>query len=330
MRYLVITINHSHAGFFAYVNFALNQIIYAEKHNLIPVVNFGPISGNGVNAYYDAKYGENIWDYYFSPVAEISFEALQARVKEPNDPLSHDDIVTLSVGQLWKIHCREPDSIYPYPHGMHNTAVINHDWYQQQRKKSYRLINDYIKVKSNILQKVDNFYDAHFSAHKILGIHMRGTDKGTANVRESLMRIIKPEEYYSHINEYIQIHPACRIFVATDQKQFLQRMINKYGERVLSYNSIRSDGYRSVFEKQDGQGYLKGEEVLIDTLLLSRCDYLIKCTSAVGEFAQYFNPLLQCIDLNLINYREDFFTKIHVKLKRKIHLLFIKVITLLK
>ena len=51
-KFLVITINHSHAGFFAYVNFALNQLIYAERHGFRPVVYFGRHSGDGPNAFY--------------------------------------------------------------------------------------------------------------------------------------------------------------------------------------------------------------------------------------------------------------------------------------
>ena len=38
--------------------------------------------------------------------------------------------------------------------------------------------------------------------------------------------------------------------------------------------------------------------MLIDCLLLSRTNYLLKCTSAVGEFAFYFNPRLTGTDLN--------------------------------
>ena len=32
--------------------------------------------------------------------------------------------------------------------------------------------------------------------------------------------------------------------------------------------------------------------MLLDTLLLSKCDYLIKTASSVSEFAIYFNPAL--------------------------------------
>jgi hypothetical protein len=59
-RYLVISINHSHAGFFAYVNFVLNQLLYAERKGLAPVVYFGPRSGGGPNAFHDARRGENM------------------------------------------------------------------------------------------------------------------------------------------------------------------------------------------------------------------------------------------------------------------------------
>ena len=36
----------------------------------------------------------------------------------------------------------------------------------------------------------------------------------------------------------------------------------------------------------------KGKQVLLDTLMLSRCDFLLKSASSVSEFAIYFNPQL--------------------------------------
>ena len=47
------------------------------------------------------------------------------------------------------------------------------------------------------------------------------------------------------------------------------------------------------------KAYKKGEDVLIDCLLLAKCDALLKCTSAVGEFAAYFNPRLVVTDMNV-------------------------------
>ena len=86
--------------------------------------------------------------------------------------------------------------------------------------------------------------------------------------------------------------------MATDQSQFIDQMRDRYGDRVLSLNAMRSQGFTNTFQKSGGRNYQKGEEVLMDCLLLSRCDFLLKCTSAVGEFAMYFNPDLKCYDLN--------------------------------
>jgi Nodulation protein Z (NodZ) len=297
-KFLIIRINHSNAGFFAYVNFALNQLIYAEQHNLSPVVYFGPQSGDGPNAYFDPAIGENMWDYYFEPVATLTYTDIERRLSDPDDPLTLNDLTTLSVEELWRIHEAEPESIYPYPHGIHSDKFKSDpEWYSKQRSRGHCIINKYVRIKPHILAKVDAFEREHFAGNRVLGIHMRGTDKGSAKLSPELMRIVKPREYFQHIDEYTDRHGYCKIFVATEQEQFLHQITARYGDRVLSYQAMRTSGLRNPFQLA-GNGYRKGEDVLIDCLLLSRSDYLLKCTSAVGEFAMYFNPKLACVDLN--------------------------------
>ncbi|MFT5111508.1 MAG: hypothetical protein ACI8P9_000828 [Parasphingorhabdus sp.] len=119
MKFLNIGINHSYAGFFAYVNFAVNQILYAERHGLQPVVNFSNWSGDGPNAFYDPARGTNMWDYYFEPVADLTYAELVARVADPDELLSNKDILKLSSKELWFVHSKESQNVYPYPHGIH-------------------------------------------------------------------------------------------------------------------------------------------------------------------------------------------------------------------
>ena len=45
--------------------------------------------------------------------------------------------------------------------------------------------------------------------------------------------------------------------------------------------------------------YRRGEDVLVDLLLMSRCDFLFKGAAAVGEYALWFNPSLECHDFAL-------------------------------
>ena len=316
-KFLIITINHPYAGFFAYVNFALNQLIYAEQHSLSPVVYFGPQSGDGPNAYFDAGVGDNMWDYYFEPVATLTYADIERRLSDPDDPLTLDDLTTLSVEELWRIHEAEPESIYPYPHGIHSDKFKSDPgWYSKQRARAHYIINKYVRIKPHILAKVDAFEREYFAGNRVLGIHMRGTDKGSAKLSPELMRIVKPREYFRHIDEYTDRHGYCKIFVATEQQQFLHQITARYGDRVLSYQAMRTSGLRNPFQL-DGNGYRKGEDVLIDCLLLSRSDYLLKCTSAVGEFAMYFNPKLACVDLNHLTNEISSLQLLIVRLKNR-------------
>jgi hypothetical protein len=316
-KFLIIKINHPTAGFFAYVNFALNQLIYAERHGLWPVVYFGSQSGDGPNAYYDVEVGENMWDYYFEPVATYTYADIERRLSDPHEPLISDKLTTLSVKELWRIHEREPESIYPYPHGIQSDKFKSDpEWYSKQRVRAHRIIEKYIRIKPHILAKVEAFEREYFAGNKVLGIHMRGTDKGSATLSPQLMRIVKPREYFPYIDEYANRHGYCKIFVATEQKQFLHQMMARYGDRVLSYEAVRTSGLRNPFQV-DGNGYRKGEDVLVDCLLLSRSDYLLKCTSAVGEFAMYFNPKLACVDLNHLTNEMNSRQLLIVRLKNR-------------
>ena len=69
-KHFIIRSGDENAGFTAYIKFALNGILHAEQHDLIPVVNFD----NSIrNFFYEESYGENTWEYYFEPVADVSY-----------------------------------------------------------------------------------------------------------------------------------------------------------------------------------------------------------------------------------------------------------------
>ena len=92
-------------------------------------------------------------------------------------------------------------------------------------------------MKPHITQKVDDFARVHFGDGNVIGLHIRGTDKGTASLPRHLMRIVRPREYFRHIDDYMHSHGEANIFVATDQHQFLSQIINRYGKRFLSFES---------------------------------------------------------------------------------------------
>jgi hypothetical protein len=300
-KLFLIKMNHSNAGFFAYFLYVLHQLKYCEKYNYLPVVYFGKDSVDGPNAYYDSRYGENMWDYYFEPVSDYTYNDIKKKLDDPDDPLTKDDITKLRINDLAYLHEFNPHGIYPFPYGFYRYKK-NYDekWYENQRDKARYFINKYIRIKKYILDEVNQFYNEKMKGYHLVGVHIRGTDKGSQGAPKNLLRIIEPDQYIKEIDKYSKKFQDCKIYVATDQQQYLDYVKEIYGDRIIFYPAIRSSSKVATFKLQDGNNYLKGKEILIESLLLSRCDFLMKCTSAVGEAAIWFNPDLKHIDMNYL------------------------------
>jgi hypothetical protein len=237
--------------------------------------------------------GENMWDYFFEPVAGYTYEDIQSYISDPNHPLTESNLVYLDNDVLSYLHGGNPDGIYNYRYGYYAELDENpNNWYHRQRQKAQALVKKYIHVKQELNEQLEQFANREFNGQHILGVHIRGTDKS------QLDSIKPPEKYFPHIDAYLQQHPDSKIFLATDQSQFVTQMHMKYPGRIITQDVIRSESRTNSFQKQDDKGYQKGKEVLLDCLLLSRCQYLFKCASAVSEYAHYFNPALNGMDLD--------------------------------
>ena len=103
------------------------------------------------------------------------------------------------------------------------------------------------------------------------------------------------------MDAFLAAHPSAKIFLATDQRQYVDQVKERYPQQLFSYDAIRSENKTNVFQVNDGRNYKKGEDALIDCLLLSRCRYLLKSTSHLSETAVYFNPSMEVKDLNYLH-----------------------------
>jgi hypothetical protein len=285
--------NHGSAGFFAYMLFALNQLNFAVQRGLVPHIDFGECTVNGhdhyasggANFYHDPASGPNMWEYYFEPVSGY----------RPGS--SNLEAHALPSKLLWRLHHKELSSVFAYYYGVHaSKRGYDEAWYRVMRTRASQLLGRFVRPRQHILQAVDEYWSSHFGPGvHVLGVHMRGTDKQ----EEIGGRIVPPQLYMHHIDMYLQQHPYARIFLATDSPRFLKRMRERYSTKLMARNALRSE--RNAFHdlQPAGANVLKGFEVLIDALLLSRCDFLLKSSSAVGEFAIYFNVSLHSRSMDL-------------------------------
>ena len=298
-RVLVARMNHSYAGFFACFTFALNQILFARRNNCLPVIDYGERSSDGPNAYFDADAGPNVWEYYFEPVASCGSEQLRQWIDDPTHPVTVDDVVELTDVDLWYLHLWEPASIYAYPYGRH--VLKNRSdaaWAAKQRRRAHQVIRDHVYLRPEIHERVEAFSTEFMAGHHVIGAHVRGTDKGAALGAAHTRRKVAPESYFDLVDRRLDMHADAKLFVATDQVQYLESFRERYSERLICADCLRGTGDLAPFQLEQGSGYEKGAEVLVDALLLSRCDFLIKCSSHVGEAALWFNPDLPSVDVN--------------------------------
>ena len=270
------------AGFFALVLYALNQLIWADENNYLAHVDFGPTCPDGrPNRYFDREHGPNMWTYFFRPV----WENVGAGPKD----------LQLSNKELFNMHHMSTSSIQTYPHGVHRHLKIpkwryDEAWHFQMRTKAYRILTKYVRIQPKVLAVAQTFYQRQVvarGARPLLGLHIRGTDK----IRNVGGRIVPPMEYLPLVTAFLQQRPDALIYLATDSPAFLQEMQKVHGDRLVVYEALRSN--RNAFADTSlSDNYKKGEDALVEALLLSCANFLIKPASALSEFAAYFNPAL--------------------------------------
>lgn len=166
-----------------------------------------------------------------------------------------------------------------------------HPW---PRKEASRLIKKYIRIKSHI-QKTVNVLSRALKDHFVISVHYRATDKLFEAPRVSFEKF--EQEVLKTMKAYGQ--KKYKIFVATDEQAFLCYMIKKFGI-LVHYNpsAIRSKDGKPVHNNVQNDQYKCGEDALIDALLLSRGNYLIKTVSFLSRWATFFNINLPFVELS--------------------------------
>lgn len=216
--------------------------------------------------YFEKGYGLNWWSYYFEPISYgIANKINTAKVNgDDGHPL-----------------------IFPYniPYGM-ELAI--------SREEANALIKKHIIVKPYILKDVDQFVSDHFSGYTTIGVHYRGTDKMYGEAPklkyEKALKVIKLHIKKLAVSDY-------KIFVATDEQDFIEFMLETFGDKIcFNMDAARSTNGKPL-HKLNKSPYKHGLEALMDCLLLSRTDLLIRTSSNLSLFSTYFNIDLPVVEL---------------------------------
>jgi hypothetical protein len=159
------------------------------------------------------------------------------------------------------------------------------------------LVHTYIKPKQFIINDVHEFIHQHWPHDSlIIGIHYRGTDK--VNAYPYVSPSFAVYDYY--VTEAIKKlrtsdSQAYHIYIATDSTDFLEWAKEMWGNkisyqkdtpRMSSQDKAAREG--GTHKSNEFTPYQKGYTSLIDCLLLSRTQYLIKNRSGLSDVSIWF------------------------------------------
>ena len=257
-------------GLFSNINNAIRHIIYVDE--------FGenPFYIQWKSAFYQSNSGENLWNKLFN---------------QPFFNESSSQYDSKNIKELPQIMEKYPRYITPI-NG--NNLMIN------PIKKDYvhSIIQKHIQFDKKYIDLASKFLKNHKNKYKI-GLHIRGSGhlhNGTKVYRKKFKMInkIPIPEYINHLEKKIkEIEGEYTIIIFTDNNF----VINYFKERydIVTYDSERADNFYGEVHVHTKNKKLKEklcEDIIVETLIMSQCDYLIHGMSNITNFVQCYNPKL--------------------------------------
>lgn len=247
--YVIRVDKNGGGGLFSNVLFILNHLIISDKHNFIPVVDMQ----NFPTRYNESKKilsTLNSWEYYFKQISNVNLK-----------------------------------DVYKSKNVIFTNGFINNEMSKNYKNNPNlkKVFKKYINIKKIYLKNVNQFENKHFKNNKVLGVHFRGTSMKTIP-NHPLPPSIQQMLYV--VDKALIKYKFNKIFLVTDQLDYLKLFINKYGKKVCYRNSFRSNKSKIFhLNQRKFHRYKMGVDALEDTLLMSKLNYLICSRSNMSEVA---------------------------------------------
>jgi len=240
--------NKEGGGLFSNLLFILHHLKIADRLGVIPIIDME----NFYNRYNQKKkiFGtKNSWLYYFEPVSKYKLEEVYQS----------------------------------------KNVIMTNGFFSKNMKKNFhsdgdllKMFNKYVKIKKNFINNAKIFVKKNFFGKKVLGIHLRGTDRITTTNHPFPPTI---QQMFGLIDNGIKKYKFNKIFLITDQLEYLDEFKKKYGE-FLTY---RKESFRSNQSKifdlnvRKNHRYEIGRDNIEEMLILSEIRYLICTTSNLSQ-----------------------------------------------
>lgn len=264
-------INRNGGGFFSNFFVSLSLALDTEKENLIPYI----VLDKTIFTKYDKNKNDiNSWNWWF----------------EQQLPNSDDIIVNLP-------YLNDNNFYYLPPPFYYGTSILekNKLWNRNEINKSREFFNKYFKIHNHILLQIEEYYLKYLSGKINLGVMIRGTEFNVIHPQFGNQTIY---DYISVIKNVLELHPDIEnIFVVTEDSDYLKILEKEFNiifmnvfrrvDQPLEYCKYNWE-WPYEYNLRSNHTKILGDECLIQTLLLGKCDYLICKENGISAGAIFF------------------------------------------
>jgi hypothetical protein len=256
-----LVVHPTNSGFFSNFNRVVNHLHHSLGADGCRAVRVDwQVVGDDPRAFaYGTPADGNTWEHFFEP---LDF---------PNAP-AHERVTT---------DYADPSMTAGGAYRMYKAG-------DRWRGDYHRAFRGHIRVVPRITRRVEQIWAEHMLGGVCLGVHYRHPHNTEAP------RLSPPASTYVHWAERL-LPPGGgpnKVLLATDVKEAVEVFLDAFGERLVVADATRAtlSDQAAVHHAPLSPRLTLGEEVLIDALLLARCDLLLHGTSNVATAVGYINP----------------------------------------
>ena len=209
---------------------------------------------------YGTETDGNLWERFFEPLA---FDRFPAGVK-------------LAEGF--------PDLMMTQAYAM---THMGSGW----RRRYHAIFRKHIRIKPAVAARVGSAMAAAGAQEFLIGVHYRHP----AHAIELIHPMPTPQQFVDRVRRLAKGKDRWRIVLATDVAEVVEEFQRAFGARLIVQPGVARVERSSKAETHSGGARPAaelGEQVLVDALMLARCDALVHVSSNVTTAVGYINPRL--------------------------------------
>lgn len=170
--------------------------------------------------------------------------------------------------------------------------TIGYNYGEHEFQKAHDLFYDYFNVAEHILTEVELIYKT-FGTYT-LGLHYRGTDKGSEAV------FMSKDDYIKQVSAFLKLsnNKITTIFIVSDEEGFIQKTKDAFQtDYQLIFTNVKRSSTQDPLHLGNTDTRL-AKEAMIDSLLLSKCNVVVKTSSCLSDWVKIWNPSIEVYNVN--------------------------------